>query len=80
MFSSTFLCAHFGISCKNQLDRNVKMHINSKNAHKNVCVQLSSINFLSDKKKCETTMETHLTNKFHLAHQKSNVTLHDGTG
>ncbi len=33
------------------LDGNTKMCINTKNVHKNLCTQLSRINFLSDKKK-----------------------------
>ncbi len=40
---------------------------------KNLCAQLSMINFLSDKEKCAlTTMETLLPNEFH--HRKSHVT------
>lgn len=51
MFPSTNLYAHFGIALKT-LDGNTKMLMNSKNVHKNVCTQLSKINFLSVKKTC----------------------------
>ncbi len=60
-FPSTYFYAHFGLSHKKKktLDGNAKMRRNSKNAHKkNVCAHLSRINFLSGKKKAQTTMET----------------------
>ncbi len=47
------------------LDGNVKMSINSKNAH----IWVGYI-FLFYKKKCTNSMETHLLNKFLHAHRK----------
>ncbi len=46
------------------------MRIDSKNAHKK---HMRS-------KNAQTTIETHLLNKFHYAHQESLVTLRDVTG
>ncbi len=61
------------------LDGNAKMRINSKNIHKNLCAQLSRINFLSDKKNAHKLWWKHIYRINSTLCIKSPVTLHDGT-